>query len=438
MRKIIKLAVREYNAALRTKATVIMVVLMPILMGSGIIAMKLLEHQVDMADQRIAVVDRSGVIAAFLAAAAEERNRTETHDPTTGKPLRPAYVIESVVPRDESRDAQRLELSNRVRSRDLHAFVEIGPNVVHAESDAATARIEYHAENAIMDEARQWLDGAVNSRVRNLRIAEAGLDEAAINRLMRPVAVESLGLVSVDKATGGIKQAERSNEGLALALPMGTMMLMFLMITVAATPLINAVLEEKMQRIAEVLLGSVRPFHLMMGKLLGSVGVSLTVLAVYMSGGLVAAAYLGVWHYVPYQILPWFLVYLIAAVFLFGALFIAIGAACNDFKEAQSLMLPVWLIVMLPLFVWLNVVREPQSSFSTWVSLIPPCTPMLMLLRQTTPMGIPAWQPWVGLAGVAIFTTLCVWAAGRVFRVGILMQGKTPKLGDLVRWVIRG
>jgi ABC-2 type transport system permease protein len=63
---------------------------------------------------------------------------------------------------------------------------------------------------------------------------------------------------------------------------------------------------------------------------------------------------------------------------------------------------------------------------------------MLMLLRQTSPMGIPAWQPWAGLAGVAIFTTFCVWVAGRVFRVGILMQGKTPKLVDLVRWAVRG
>ena len=161
-------------------------------------------------------------------------------------------------------------------------------------------------------------------------------------------------------------------------------------------------------------------------------------LAIYMGGGLVAAWYLGVLHYVPFHVLPWFLLYQIAAIFLYGALFIAIGAACNDFKEAQSLMLPVWLIVMIPLFVWLNVVKEPQSSFSTWMSLIPPCTPMLMLLRQTSPMGIPAWQPWAGLAGVAIFTTFCVWVAGRVFRVGILMQGKTPKLGDLIRWAVRG
>lgn len=437
MRKILKLAVREYNAALRTKATVIMVVLMPVLMGGGVIAMKLLEHQVDTSDQRIAVVDRSSVVGPFLVQAAQVRNAAETRDAATDKRIRPAYLIEVVAPRDDTADAQRLELSNRVRSRGLHAFVEIGPDVVHPPEGSRTARIAYYCENALFDEARRWLDPVINNRLRSLRLAEAGLDEATVERLIRPLPVEGLGLFTRD-AGGAIQPAQRSDRALVLALPMAAMMMMFLMITVGATPLINAVLEEKMQRIAEVLLGSVRPFQLMMGKLLGSVGVSLTVLAIYAAGGLASASYLGVLHYIPYGIVPWFVVYQVAAIVLYGAVFVAIGAACNDFKEAQSLMLPVWLIIVIPLFVWLNVVKEPHSNFATWMSLVPPFTPLLMLLRQAAPSAIPAWQPWTGLAGVALFTTLCVWAAGRVFRVGILMQGKTPKLGDLLRWAARG
>jgi ABC-2 type transport system permease protein len=72
------------------------------------------------------------------------------------------------------------------------------------------------------------------------------------------------------------------------------------------------------------------------------------------------------------------------------------------------------------------------------MSLIPPFTPMLMLVRQSSPMTIPSWQPWVGLAGVLLSAALAVWAGGRIFRVGILMQGKTPKPSDLFRWAIRG
>jgi ABC-2 type transport system permease protein len=220
--------------------------------------------------------------------------------------------------------------------------------------------------------------------------------------------------------------------------PAAMLMLMFLMIMVGAMPLINAVLEEKMQRIAEVLLGSVRPFQLMLGKLLGTLGVSFTVIAIYVSGGIAVAYYMDIADYVPFHVLPWFFVYMVAAILLFGSMLAAAGAACNDIKEAQSLMMPVWMLIMIPMFVWLPVVKEPLSGFATWISLVPPWTPILMLVRQTAPVAIPAWQPWVGLAGVVIFALLCVWLAGRIFRVGLLMQGKPPKLTDLVRWAVRG
>jgi ABC-2 type transport system permease protein len=216
------------------------------------------------------------------------------------------------------------------------------------------------------------------------------------------------------------------------------LMLMFMMVMMGATPLLNSVLEEKMQRIAEVLLGSVKPFELMMGKLLGTVGVSFTVVAIYVFGGIVAANRLGAADHVPFNLLPWFAAYQVAAILMFGAIFIAIGSACNDLKEAQSMMTPVMLVVCLPMFVWFQVIKEPLSSFSTAISFFPPCTPMLMLLRQATPSGVPAWQPWVGLVLVVLFTLLCVWMSGRIFRVGLLMQGNPPKLRDLARWAIRG
>jgi ABC-2 type transport system permease protein len=83
--------------------------------------------------------------------------------------------------------------------------------------------------------------------------------------------------------------------------------------------------------------------------------------------------------------------------------------------------------------------QQPNGPISTAMSLFPPFTPMLMLLRQAMPGGgVPAWQPWVGLAGVLAFTLVMVVAASRIFRVAILVQGKTPKMADLVRWAVRG
>ena len=213
---------------------------------------------------------------------------------------------------------------------------------------------------------------------------------------------------------------------------------MFMMFMMGAMPLLNAVMDEKSQRIAEVLLGSVKPFQLMMGKLLGSVGVSLTGAAVYVIGGIVAVRHIGLGEYIPYHILPWFFAYMLIAILMLGSILAALGSACNDSKEAQGMAMPAMLPVMIPMFIMMPVLKEPQSAFATWLSLFPPFTPMLMLLRQGTPAGVPMWQPWVGLRGVLTFTVFFVWAGGRIFRVGILMQGKPPKLADILRWAIRG
>ena len=438
MRKALKIALREYSTSVRTKAFFIMIVLAPIMMSGGLITIRLMERHKDTTDKRIAVVDRSGRVAEALVQAAEARNTTRIYDQETGEKVAPGYVIEIVPPDDEDPGAQRVALSDRVKRRELHAFVEVGRDVVTPGEGQEACQITYHSENSALDDARGWMGGPINQHIRDLRLAAAGVDESARERLLDWVSVDGLGLITVDEATGEVKDAERSNEGRAIGVPAAMMMLMFLMIMVGATPLISAVLEEKMQRIAEVLLGSVRPFQLMLGKLLGTLGVSFTVIAIYMTGGIVLAYHLDVTDYVPFHVLPWFLVYMVAAIVLFGSLLIAFGAACNDMKEAQSLMMPVWLLVMFPMFVWLPVVKEPLGGFATWMSLIPPFTPILMLVRQAAPTGIPVWQPWVGLAGVLAFTTLCVWAGGRIFRVAILMQGKPPRPRDLLRWAVRG
>jgi ABC-2 type transport system permease protein len=85
-----------------------------------------------------------------------------------------------------------------------------------------------------------------------------------------------------------------------------------------------------------------------------------------------------------------------------------------------------------------TILRQPASVVATVLSLIPPFTPILMLLRQALPNGVPAWQPWAGLAGVVAFTVAMVWAASRIFRVAILTQGQAPRLGDLARWAVKG
>ncbi len=136
--------------------------------------------------------------------------------------------------------------------------------------------------------------------------------------------------------------------------------------------------------------------------------------------------------------LGWFLAFMSLAILMYGSLFAAIGAAVTDLKEAQSAMLPVTLLAVMPMFVWLTVVKSPTATFSVVLSLIPPATPMLMLMRQAVPPGIALWQPLLGMALVLVTTVACVFAAGRIFRIGILMQGKGANVVQMLKWAVRG
>jgi ABC-2 type transport system permease protein len=107
-------------------------------------------------------------------------------------------------------------------------------------------------------------------------------------------------------------------------------------------------------------------------------------------------------------------------------------------RETQNLMWPVLLLVMLPLFLLGSVLNEPNSAVATAASFFPFATPMLMIARQGVPPGVPWWQPVLGMVGVVATTLACVYAAGRIFRVGLLMQGKGASLTEMTRWVFRG
>jgi ABC-2 type transport system permease protein len=186
------------------------------------------------------------------------------------------------------------------------------------------------------------------------------------------------GLSEKDAQTGGVKVAKDENPMVSVLAPAALMILMFMLLFVGGTPAMQGVVEEKMQRIAEMVLGSVRPFELMMGKLIGLMGVSLTLAALYLAGAYAAAHHYGMAELVSPKVLAWFVAYLVIGVVMYGAMFIAVGAACSDIRDTQTMLWPVMLLAMLPLFVWLNVAREPTSTFSTMASLIPTATPMLM------------------------------------------------------------
>jgi ABC-2 type transport system permease protein len=197
-------------------------------------------------------------------------------------------------------------------------------------------------------------------------------------------------------------------------------------------------MEEKSERIAEVLLGTVTPGEFMMGKVLGSLGVAFTTSAIYIAGGIFSVYKLGRQDIIPFHVLPWFFVYLFLNITMVGTVMAALGATCNDSKDAQSMQFPAMLPLLIPLFFMMPVIMNPLGNLATGLSLFPLWTPMLMLLRQSTSVTIPLWQPIVGLVGVVLFTVFFVWAGARVFRASIILHGKRPKFGTLVKYVVKG
>ncbi len=438
MRKVLRFVKREYLAAVKTKGFIIMLLLMPVLMGGSGIAMYLLRGQVDTTDKHVAIIDHSGILTDYLLQAVQERNAEAVFDKESGKKIQPAYVFEVLEADETDPQRQRLALSDRIREGDLHAFLEVGPNVLHPEGDQNSFRIKYHGKNAAIDNIRNWLNNTINPHLRKIRLSEAGVEESRANQIMAWLQVEPMGLISVDETTGEIQEARRTGEAEAILVPAVLFFLMFMLVMMGAMPLLQSTMEEKTQRIAEVLLGSLQPHQFMAGKVLGGLLVSLTGASVYVLGGVFFMGRVGLTDFIPFHVIPWFFTFLVLEIVMVGSILAAMGSACNDPKDAQNLTFPAMFPVFFPMFIFMPVLQEPTSAFATWLSMFPLFTPMLMLIRKAAPVGIPAWQPWVGLAGVLLFSVFIVWVGGRIFRVGILMTGGPPKLSKMLKWAFRG
>ncbi len=438
MNRVLRLIAREYKMMVRTKGFIIGLVIMPVVMTGSLIAMKLVGDRTDTTDRRVAIVDHSGIAAEKIIELAEERNLKFVHDSVSGDKIRPAYLFEIVPPDSLDRSGQQVFLSNQVRDGKYQGYIEIGADVLKPFEDSVDSRITYPARNAAMDRIPGWLNSPLNNHLRSLRLREYGVSDSVANAALSWIDVERLGLTDVNDETGEIIEARQSKELEAIGIPAAFMVLIFAMVIFGVAPLLTAVMEEKTQRIAEVLLGSVTPFELMMGKVLGGVAVALTVSTVYVVGIVATAGYTGYLEHLPLHVLPWFYVYMVLAVFMFGAYSATLGALCSDPKDASNLSFPMMFPALFPMFVLVPVASAPLASFATWLSFIPPFTPAIMIVRMATPMEIPAWQPWVGLVLVLVFATGVVWVGGRIFRVGILTQGRPPRLADLIRWAVKG
>ncbi|HET7697275.1 MAG TPA: ABC transporter permease [Vicinamibacterales bacterium] len=425
--KTLIVALSEFTTLTRSKAFLVGILLMPVFMAIALGVQKFTRNATDIRDRRFVIIDRTGVLYPAVAAAAEEWNRGAA---ATGVQTAPRFLPAPEMFGEQDEHA-RAALSDRVRKDDIYAFVEIPADAL---DPAATGTIRYHSNHPSYRTLPSWIGNVVNREIMNQRFRQAAIDRALVARLTRRTDLEELGLLQRD-ASGQIRAAVAVDKVRTMAIPVGMMMILLFSVMSGAPQLLNSVIEEKMSRISEVLIGSVTPFELMMGKLIGSVAVSVLLATVYIAGGAGVANYMGYGDALRVSDVGWLMLFLVMASFMFGSIFITIGAACSDLKDAQGMMTPAMLIMMLPWMTWFAILNAPDSSMSMGLSLFPTAAPFLMLLRIMIPPGPPVWQIVLAVAISAVTTVAAVYAAGKIFRTGLLMQGKAATFGEMWKWV---
>lgn len=479
MNKILVVARREYTAAVKTKAFLISLVLMPIMMLGGIVVQKQTQSIADTSTYKVAILDRTegATLAAELLEAAAQR-QAGLIDKATGKATGPTFELEVIPPAPltdpASVDRQRLELSERTRSKAILAFVEIGEKVnqpdaaklIKLGSQAATqqsadasmasmqanlftrmselpdeAIIRYSTNQPTLTVFRDWLQRTITQPVAEQRMMKLGVSQAQVLQItdvILPPPVVDRGMART-AADGSITyESSKANVITNMLLPIALVMLMFIAVMVGASPLATNIVEEKQLRIAEVLLGGLRPFELMFGKLLGGAATAVTLASIYFLGIFFIAQRMDILQYVRGETIAWFVLFTLIGVMMYGSLFVAAGAAVTTMKEAQTTLTPVMLVVAMPFFVLTPIVQYPNGMLAKAAAFFPLTAPSVSIIRAAIPSGAQRWEMIVSAASAMIGMLVVVWIAGRIFRAGMLLTSKPASFREAIRWVVSG
>ncbi|PYQ15600.1 MAG: hypothetical protein DMF80_08345 [Acidobacteria bacterium] len=415
MSRVLSVVRREYLERVRSKAFIVSTILGPTLLAGILIAPILLTRQRGRA-LHVAILDPSGLLGSEVTQSLARRRAAG----------RERFVIEPPPP--GTADQTRAALQERVVQGTLDGYLYLPPDAL--ERSAA----EYYGKNVsnVMD--LQLMDKAVEDALVSRRLAREGLDPERVRSLTRRVDLKTIRVTA---------RGAREDRGGSFLLSLVLMMLLYTTMAMWGTAMMNGVIEEKSNRVVEVVVSSLPASRLFAGKLLGVGAAGLTqflvwaacLAAISASGGAAWGAAGAVPELSPFLLVA-FVLFFLLGYFLYGAMYASIGAAVNTTQEAQSLAFPVMMPLILSIVFYPMVLAAPDSTAAVVLSLVPFFAPLLMFLRMTA-VSPPAWQValsmFLMLGAIAVIT----WAAARIYRVGILMYGKRPTFPEILRWVGR-
>lgn len=445
MDKILVVARTEFGNAVRTKAFLVSLLLLPALYGIMILV-QLYANKSDVAERKFAVIDRTGKLFPAIRKATEERNKLFVN--AKGKATAPPFVAEEYKDGGKSPEETVLALSDRVRSGELFAFVEIPADAVEPKL-AQPVSLKYYSNTPTYRDLQGYLDVVVGMASRVFRYQAVGINPVMAMQVDRPTVTETLGLATrgapppaagapatAPGAAPAIVAAQKIDPIRTIGLPIGVMMVIWIVTMTQPQQLVSTVMEEKMSRISEMLLGSLSPFELMAGKLLGSLATAMLTTALYLTAAYFAVGRMGYGDAITPKLVATLVLFITLSIVLFGSLFMAVGSACSELKDAQSLIMPVMMLAMLPMLVLGPVLMNPGGNLAVVLSLIPTATPILMPMRMVMSPAPPLWQVGLSVLITSLTALACVWASAKIFRTGLLMHGKAPSFRELARWVV--
>ena len=425
---------REYIQVVKKKSFIIGIILTPALMAAFTILPAFFVRAESSSTEHLAVIDQTGQKIGNQFSESLSEYTLEDSD-------QPYYNVDDVFEvsagDEETFRALNDSLSGLIHDKKLKYFLVLKPDahlmdtslwlVTNSDNFITFSRFERHLSN-IMSSIR-------------LGTTDVNLGVDSLLALTRPV---------------DLKTRDAKGESIPFQIKYFTAIIfvgiMFGMMIGYGQIVMRSVIEEKNSRVMEVLISSVSPFQLMLGKVLGLGAATLTQVGVWYIMGAGIYAMKGVLDIDPAidrilfnpAIIIFFILFMVSGYILYSTLFALIGSIVNSEKEAQSFIMPITMLMILPFILALHVVQEPNSALSVTLSLIPFLTPTMMMMRLVfvaptltdySLFGSIIGEATLGLVLVILTMLAIVWLTSRIFRVGILMYGKRPTLPEIVKWV---
>ncbi len=445
MKKVMWIAWREFVATVCTKAFVIGLLFLPIMIGIVAFVFSLMADDNFRAAGRVAIVDPTGRVTAearqVLAADETAANLAREIRAGGGQLAGVADAVETLdlgpdftlmqLPADVDLDAEKPLLLQPEAAGGVLALITIHADAIEpAEEGAELGSYDLYTAPDVNGREVDAVRSMLREAIINLRIESYGFDRETIDRLTRIARSESITVTETEE--------RESVGGLNVMLPAAFMFLLIMGIMGGGQGLMTSTIEEKSSRVVEVLLSAVSPMELMAGKLLGYMSISLLGMSIYLVAGLLALTSFSLFGLLDPMLIVYLFVFFFIAFFTVGSFMMAVGAAVNELREAQSLMMPVTIVIMLPWLLWMPISRDPNSILSIVASFLPPINTFGMLLRLSSTEPPPAWQVWLSIAIGIVAVYVAVWCTARVFRIGLLLTGKPPNFATLIRWIRAG